>query len=387
MPQKPAIDFADRVMRRIAQEAPIPRLQVRRIALATGSALATAIALLLWFLPAGPAASKGPSAATQASGSARVHHREAFAISDGAIIVAEPGCQLSWRSSGKTIEVDHKIGRAFYRLDQNAAVRVKTPHATFVAEATFGVDTRPDNTIVIVHHGVISAQQPQRTVVLQTGDKRIFDKTSVREFFDDANVSSAALSSSVRGGASCDCAAEAPIFEPGVAHLRAWAEECRIEWEHIPDIDNQASVDLFAKALALENQELDLATEALVATHERHLARLSEIYRELFGALPGPELSPAEISIQVQNSAVAGEDMEVRRYIARERAELDPPRTVEEMTAFEKFLRNHVSVGDTLEEELAQRLGPVRAYELRKKNGGWPGPRGSRRGCTAATTR
>lgn len=78
------------------------------------------------------------------------------------------------------------------------------------------------------------------------------------------------------------------------------------------------------------------------------------------------------------------EQGEVQRSIAEERAGLRPPPTDAELaqrSAFERYLRDHLSPGDRFATALARELGDERAEQLRVANGGWTGGGVTYSGC------
>lgn len=116
------------------------------------------------------------------------------------------------------------------------------------------------------------------------------------------------------------------------------------------------------------------------------LAQIGDAYRdELFADLEAlaAELDldpwPSDVTLLtavVDLSVAVGDDAveAASRIVAHERAGwADPPASVDELPAAERFVRLFTDVGNAFESKIAEQLGDARARELRLANDGWPG--------------
>lgn len=97
-------DFADRVVAAVRAGRARPARRPWRWAL-VGGALAAAALLVAW-----------PRERTE-HGERSTTARESIAVGERAVAVAEPGAEVSWRTTGDAARLEQRAGEVFYRVD------------------------------------------------------------------------------------------------------------------------------------------------------------------------------------------------------------------------------------------------------------------------------
>ncbi len=387
-PAGPRDEFVDRVMARIElapQPHARPRVMPLVFAFGLGVALAAAIFLVVRPQPQTPAAPQAtaPEATPAAAGELVATERTTTSIGDRAIVVAEPGARLSWRiDPAAAIGVEHREGTAFYRVERGeAAFRVHTSMGTIEVIGTcFTVDAIASRTQIAVHEGRIRVVTEHAEATFAAGERVRVTRRGL------SHVPSEELACDATGlsqapPAACLCAEDMPRFEPTPAQLREWADECRVHFDTpLLGVDDEA-LEAWARRMDANDQEIAALIEAFREVERASDRALARMYADA----TGDERDDVPVIVmfdEVMRSAEVGEDAVVRRKLARERAGLDtPPRDLREITPYEELERDLAAFGDRLQAAVATRLGPARAYALRKQHDGWPGSIFSNAGC------
>ena len=121
--EEPPVDFADRVMARVAEEAFVARSDAASPASPASMRRRWTGAVVVAALAAAAAALVTLQPSSTASGEARAGTRREIPIGSRAVAVAEPGAHLRWRGD----EVTQDAGDVFYRVERGERFLVHTP--------------------------------------------------------------------------------------------------------------------------------------------------------------------------------------------------------------------------------------------------------------------
>ena len=402
----PAGDFADRVIARIelsaGEDAPAaePSAPPRSgfggyaVAFVAGVLVAAAILLLVLRPPGAEEIAVAPPApaesAADRSGELAPDVRTTAAIGERATIVAEAGSRLSWEIAEDATRVSQSAGRVFYRVERTGAgFAVVTPQATVrVTGTSFSVAVTLADTTVITYEGEVVMERRGDRLRVAAGERGRATENSLSLVSEDAAETAGSCpettgASAAQRGSPEPCEDHLTTFEPEQAELIRWAEACALHTDYPPlDLPPDERLE-YAAELGLQGREAEELAAALEAVTKRADAHLKRLYIDLTGDAAGAEsIEPLIMADRIILSADEEEMSRVRRKLSRERAGLErPPADLSSVSPYEEFTRATVRLGDDLQEELARRLGPKRAYALRKRDGGWPGYGFHMEGC------
>jgi hypothetical protein len=104
------------------------------------------------------------------------------------------------------------------------------------------------------------------------------------------------------------------------------------------------------------------------------MKRVRAWYVEATGDTAGADnLSPHAMGQELQEKAAPGEMGALQKRIAEERAGLiAPPSDLSKASAYERYYRALLALGDETERALAEVIGEEKAHKIRTQNGGWP---------------
>ncbi len=387
----------------------------RWVAVASGAAAA----LLAWQL-ALPASA--PSA-----GALTATERVTRALGPSALAVLEPATTLAWASRGRRLEVEQPSGNAFYRVDKGTAFAVRTPAglvrvtgtcfrvevlemkhkqgllggAIGAALATVAMVTVYEGGVVVagsrgetrlaagqqalVREGVeLTEAEAAALAVPQTAElsreQLLAREAELRRRADTLAQRVAELEAAIaadpRGGGPGGPGEEQPTLEPSQEQLVSWAKICKVTFDQ-PPMNRPEPLTLSPKQIAaakLSSEEVASGNAILGRQHAQWQAQVRAYYHEIVGSSPETEdLSLQAMTSEIQDKGGSdGEEGELRRRIAQERAGLlRAPADLSKASAFERFYRGHVGLGDRIEAALAEALGAERAHSIRAAHGGW----------------
>lgn len=412
-------DFADRVLRATLPPEPRP---LRAWAI-TGLAVAAALVLVL----AWPRTDPG--------GSLQADTRTSIALRD-AIAVAERGASLQWTIESETVRVDQRAGKVFYRVDSGHAVEVVTPQGVVKVHGTcFEVEvTRMDGAswrsgvagvavgavvvvtlyegeVVVAHaRGETELRPGQIATLTDDGTPNVRDRdapTVAVRTHGDADVRArrqahAQAELEAQDDPQTEPVAAAPagpdaeiercgfsINRPGCSNVAPsqavldWRADCGIVVFDEPEAFTTATPDYtkLVDLTGLDEHERGLLEQTTREFHDRMRERFVAQYLALGGK---PELAEslatstlfsevAELaSVSLDPDAAHG----VEQMVADARAGRIPEVDWQALPAAQQFAFLRLQAGEMFERELAARLGPSRARELREAQDGWTANRG-----------
>jgi ferric-dicitrate binding protein FerR (iron transport regulator) len=411
----PAEGFADRMMARLDREVslappagppPAARPPGRRPAWAirpwqaalAGAALATVVLLAGLALRGG--AQEAPLARVSSTGSlvataARSTHR----IGDRGVAVAETGASLSWQVDvdGNGV-VTQQLGAVFYRVEHEDRRRfaVMTPQGRVVVTGTcFTVVVLPTSTTVQVHEGSVQLHADHDVIELLAGERaRLTPDRIVRiDRIDDLTKDRGAASS----GAHPEVSMAQPIVKarpavaqprliPDAATLAQWAEKCHVRADMPPFEElkpkNEAEWEAYTRSMGGTAAETEAVEAAFTSVEQRAFSKLHDLYVQTTGDKQSTgSLTLDRMLYEIARTAEYQEELEIYQKISAERAGLGVPPPLDQRSNLEVLLREILAQGDAFETELARRVGPVRARQLREHNQGWPGEASEWEGC------
>lgn len=175
------------------------------------------------------------------------------------------------------------------------------------------------------------------------------------------------------------------FLDPSPEELREMARECRLRWDSPPlnpRLPNKPSPELL-KELNMTEDEAEVVAEVHQAFVIEALERLRAIYVAATGDVESSHvLSPDALKQEILDKSPEGTVKRAFQRVSLERAGLAaPPENTTGMTPAEQLVRFNTSIGDAYERALADKLGAVRARELRQRKGGWGSRSDSAVGC------
>lgn len=174
-----------------------------------------------------------------------------------------------------------------------------------------------------------------------------------------------------------------PYYGLSKARLNAMVERCELRDDHPSELDEQT-----AKALGLDADEREAWTKALAGLEGKEAAMHFILLKEI-----DAELDISKLKVDEQRAMLAErasetkrpEDEAVYKHLAQERAGLRPVPTKAELrehSAWYRYQRHQLTVGDRFAELLAKDIGEQRTKQLRHAFKGWPGGEGlEHEGC------
>lgn len=161
-------------------------------------------------------------------------------------------------------------------------------------------------------------------------------------------------------------------LHPSPQQLLAWAKECRVQFDvGAPQLDPERIA-----AASLSAAEAADANQALRDLDARWTQRVRDLYVEATGDARGADsLSMQAMSQELRDKALDHEDNALRQRLAEERAGLrraPAPEVVAKASAFERYFRALVFLGDEQEHAIGAAIGLDKARQVREFDGGWP---------------
>jgi FecR protein len=413
-------DLPDRVMLRIAQ----PRRN-HRGALLAGAALAVVAvtAILLVRVPT-PAAHGSYASAGRAS----------LSIGSRAVAVAEDGTDVRWSVAGDgAAHVEQRAGNVFYRVEHGAAFSVETPAGTITVTGTcFRIEVRPmpitrnhvtsaalgavvaATVVVAVYEGGVRVVNARGSVDVAAGERARMEsgaaptregetvaaKDGIARLGADATRAqltaqateledklTAAQNTIVTLRKQLDEAhtAENPkLVHPSKDLLLAWAKVCHIHLDspsvfgaNPPLLDKQQ-----IEQWGLAKSEIPTIDKISTELHTRARDEIRELYIAATNNIDGAdELLPNAMISEILGKANAADKLRTRTRMSRERAGLQAPPPVADMSPYERLLRLLAQLGNDYEQTIGNAIGAGRAVELRERFNSWPGFQLSEDGC------
>ena len=383
--------------------------------------------------------------AREAQGTATTSaHRETIAIGGRGRAVLEPEATLTWSVlANNDAEINQSAGRVFYRVEPGGSFTVRTPLGTAVALGTcFGVEVKmadkPNRqqwmagatgaalatvVLVTVYEGKVLVAGGSGKTALVAGERATLD--GVRGPQRDEGEPTAGAPPGAGQGTASDPAATtaqraadglsleelkakyqvqsrelerlqaaaagahqpAPegereretFVDPSHEELVARAKRCGLAWD-APPVDIEApQVD---DRWGLTPGEKEVVTPILAKFNEHELRAMRDLYVEVTGAKDVAErLSPSALVSEIREKAPREDMQQAFRQVSGELAGLLPRAVADHSTPVERLTRLQVTAGDRFERAVAAELGPARAREVRKKDGGWTSRFGQNVGC------
>lgn len=391
-------------------------------------ASAAAAAILAWQLALPPPA---PSA-----GALTAAERVTRALGPSALAVLEPATTIAWAARDRGLEVEQPSGNAFYRVDKGTAFAVRTPaglvrvtgtcfrvevlemkHKQGLLGGAIGAALAAVAMVTVYEGGVVVAGSRGETrlaagqqALVREGvtlteaeaaalavpgtaalsrEQLLAREAELRRRAETLTQRVAELEATIAAGPRIispgGAGEEGPTFEPSQEQLMSWAKSCKVAFDQ-PPMNRPEPITLSPKQVAaakLSSEEVAAGNAILARQHTEWQAQVRAFYLEIVG--PSPEAD--SLSLQAMTSEIQdkggsdGEEGELRRRIAQERAGLvRAPADLSKASAFERFYRGHVGLGDRVEAALAEGLGAERAHSIRAAHGGW-GMRSAMAGC------
>ena len=428
--ERPPADFADRVLAQAHAEpgaaaaAPRRRSTKWTIAAVAAAAVLSAFATYAIVRP-------NPGTPFPAHGEVETTARRSLNIHERAVVVAEAGARLAWDvAADGSARVRQGRGEAFYRVAPGKSFEVATPAGLVRVTGTcFTVEVKEMKrsrslikggalgaalaaaAVVTVYEGEVVLANDKGAVTVKPGDRATARKGE-RPTRDEARSDSTTLSalkaqnkanrrelarlrrelaerdsgspSEPEPGASADSTEEperlmsgGPIkpegfsyFEPTQAALEQMADCGIVAWDNPPVFTDGGFDDAWRETAGVEPQEGTSIEEAVAAFRETSKTKLRDFYVELGGDPETADSFSARELIQLTYARVDMEELvATREAIAREKAGREKPPETPSVTG--RFMRWEADLGNDFESELASRLDPARARELRASANGW----------------
>lgn len=384
------------------------------VALAAGSALA----LPAWVLGQRQAQSGGPVT----TGERQARAQETIRIGSRAVLVAEAGAQLRWRSdAGGGALVQQGAGDVFYRVNAGR-FRVETPFGQVQVQGTcFRVEVKDMKlfnrqnlsgaavgaalgaaVVVTVYEGRVLLAKGADQVALGPGQTGELVAGTDRESaprrwatgvpagrtgvprFDQAEAQTEALRARVAeqdrelarlraAGPESKKMAEARsrFLDPSKEDLLDRAQRCELRWDSTPSLHAIGAKD--RARLGLSETEVSAMNEALKETADYVGGELRRLYVEISGdQATADKLSPETLPNEIFAKSPEGARPRALQQLSRELAGLAPrPADLARTPVAERTFRVMMNIGEQFERRVAERLGPARARDLRSREDGW----------------
>jgi hypothetical protein len=401
---EPAQGFSDRMLARLdaeqrpgphprSERASLPMARPRRWWLATVAMASVAAVLLLIVLrgslhPQGSLRSRQPSSGAELGS----NHRTTHALGDRGVAVAEPGAALSWHVDGEGAGVvTQQRGPVFYRIEHEDRLtfEVKTPQGSVLVTGTcFTVAVEGATTEVRVHEGSVTVQAGGETAELRAGESATVTGSRLQRGLAHTEPAPApAPAVSMAQPMPKDLVERrAPTLNLDAATLAQWAKKCRVRSDMPPFEEekpkNLAEWESYTRSMGGTAAEVEMVRDAFAVVEERAFSMLRDLYVQTTGDKAGvTTMTVDQMLHEISRTAEYQEVPEIYQQLAAERAGLREPTPVDHRTPLEVLLREILQQGDYFEAELARRLGPARARQLRERNQGWPGEVSDWEGC------
>ncbi|MBK9030242.1 MAG: hypothetical protein IPL61_02690 [Myxococcales bacterium] len=145
----------------------------------------------------------------------------------------------------------------------------------------------------------------------------------------------------------------------------------------LPPVSSPRAMELspeVIKDLGLGDADVIAANAVFVRLRADWATRVRGWYIEATGDAAGADaLSADAMGRELQDKAIPGEPAAVQRRLAQERAGLvAPPADLSKASPFERYFRALADHGNEAERMLGGAIGPERAHQVRRHDGGWP---------------
>ncbi|MBZ0236489.1 MAG: hypothetical protein K8M05_29450, partial [Deltaproteobacteria bacterium] len=174
-------------------------------------------------------------------------------------------------------------------------------------------------------------------------------------------------------------------LNPSKEDLLALARQCGVKVDIPPVMRGEQGMRIgpeTAEELGLTAGEAATVNQTFADLTKSWEKRVRAWYVDATGDQQGADqLSAQSMAQELEDKALPGEQETLRKRISQERAGLvPPPADTSRLSAFERYFRAWVGLGDEAERLLAEKIGPERAHKIRARDGGWP-MRMSMSGC------
>lgn len=160
------------------------------------------------------------------------------------------------------------------------------------------------------------------------------------------------------------------LFRPSKEELLEAAETCAVSYAMPTRIGDRFIVDSMADEIDLTAAERQAIEAALGQGEKQWEARVRSIYLDASGDEEGAEvLSVAAMELEIQEKALAEEELAARTQVSKERAGLLEARAAGESTPLEAYLRAAVARTDASAAAVSSVLGEDRGLELLERVG------------------
>lgn len=170
--------------------------------------------------------------------------------------------------------------------------------------------------------------------------------------------------------------------------LQKMAKRCELRWDH-PSLRVDRPVKLdddTVKAASISESERPAIEEVVGRVNTETLAELRRLYTLVTGDDQVENLAPEAMLAEINDKSEHRDLRLAFERLSAERAGLQPaPAEGVELSPVEQVYRLLTSVGDRLEAELAAKVGPERARQMRDAHDGWGSASRSSYGCPERT--
>ena len=354
------------------------------------------------------------------AGDRRPSAQETIRLGDRAVLVAEAGADLRWRTGPEdSVLVEQRAGDVFYRVNAGRFL-VETPFGVVRVTGTcFRVEVSDMKlldrrnlgvaavgaalgaaVVVTVYEGRVllakgrsevalgptergqltAAGAPERLAggeaargaIAQRSNIPRFDETeALRTRIAEQDKELAQLRPQAPVAAKM-AKGKSRILDPSREELLARVERCEVAFDSPPfkGFDERA-----AQRLGVSEAEREAMNEAMNEVRDHAVAEMRKLYIEMSGDTAlADRLSPGTMESEIFAKAPEGARPRARLQLARERAGLaSTPADLSQTPVTERTLRLMMSIGHLFERKLAERIGPDRAHSLRAQQDGWGG--------------
>lgn len=431
----PPEDLAARVLSAALVQQQAQRATRVRWAMAAGG---VAAALLLALTGALYWATPRPSVGQEV-----VQARRTLNLGERAVVVAEGGTRLSWRIIDGDAQVHQPSGNAFYRVERGGPFEVRVPHGHIrVLGTCFRVEVKPMKAsragltgaatgaalatvvLVTVYEGRVITASPSQQVTVEAGQsaslaqsrppaleqrgdeessrpaRRITGAPS-RPTQDPASTHGSLLQENQQLAArtkelerevqelhekmaSPDTTKKTNFVDPPSEELVAMARRCEISYD-TPSLGSTAPTVSSgrSKELGLNETEKAAIDKVMSRTHKKAIALLRQLYIEATGqAEVADTLSPGAMRNEIDDKTREDQKKEIFQRLAQERAGLAaPPPDLTTLSPGERMYRMLTTMGDQIEKQMGQEIGPDLARRYREIKGGFGSRSRHRNGC------
>ncbi|MBI3071489.1 MAG: FecR domain-containing protein [Deltaproteobacteria bacterium] len=171
--------------------------------------------------------------------------------------------------------------------------------------------------------------------------------------------------------------------------LLEMAKKCELRWD-VPSYHRREPTKFSkkdAERLGIRDHERAAIDDVFKKAHERTWSEIEKIYRDLTDGGEG-HVNAAVMQQVIESRADPEEVRRVYHKLAQERAGLAvPPQDSSQAPPYERLMRFVTSLGDAVEREIGERIGPDLAKEARGAQDGWGSRSSSSNRCPDAKER